>query len=56
MIDEIRQNSNKYAELVAIKKKSGGDWRPIESDSEMWAFVSILLMSLDDQTLRLLVK
>lgn len=45
MIDEIRQNTNKYAEFVAVKKKkSDGDWRPIEDNYEMWAFISILLI------------
>lgn len=45
MIDKIRQNSNKYMEFVAIKKKkSDGDWRPIEENYEMWVFISILLI------------
>lgn len=52
MIDKMRQNSNKYMEFVAIKKKkSDGDWGPIEENYEMWVFISILfIMSLVGMT------
>ena len=45
MIENIRQNTNKYAEFVAEKrKKADGSWKSIDDPSKMLAFISILLI------------